>query len=56
MSDSGSLLTSSENDTGVLERITLQAPSSGTLAVYVVVYGYNGAYSTSASYSLSATW
>jgi secreted trypsin-like serine protease len=53
---SGSLLTSSENDTGLLERITVQGPSSGTSAVYVVVYGYNGAYSTSASYTLSATW
>ncbi|HOU53587.1 MAG TPA: trypsin-like serine protease [Myxococcota bacterium] len=53
---SGTLVTKSENDKGLLERFSLQGSSSGTATVYVVVYGYNKAYSTTSTYTLTATW
>jgi len=55
-SASGTLLTRSENDLGIQESLSLQGAASGTSTVYLVVYGYNKAYSTSLTYRLTVSF
>jgi len=53
---SGSLLASGTNNTGVDEHVTYTNNSSSSMYVYIRVYGYNGAYSTTLPYQLVASW
>jgi len=54
---SGYTLKSSTKDTGISELITYQNTSSSyTRTYYIRVYGYSGAYSTTSSYTLKASW
>ncbi len=53
---SGTQIGSSTNGTGVAERITYTNSGTSTITVYAKVYGYNGAYSTTLTYQLKATW
>jgi len=53
---SGTLLASSTKNTGVAEHLTWTNSSASSVYVYIRVYGYNGAYSTTLPYQLVATW
>ena len=53
---SGTQIGSSTNSSGVAEKITYANSGSSSITVYLRVYGYNGAYSTTLSYQLKATW
>jgi hypothetical protein len=52
----GVLLARSENDVGQSEYIQWLNSSSSSKTVFVAIYGYNGAYSTSESYQLKLAW
>lgn len=53
---SGTLLASGTNGTGQPEHVTWTNPYSTSRVVYIRVYGYNGAYSTTSPYYLKTTW
>lgn len=53
---SGTLLASGTNGTGQPEHVTWYNSSSSSRVVYIRVYGYNGAYSTTLPYYLKPTW
>ncbi len=53
---SGTLLASGTNGTGQPEHVTWYNSASTSRVVYIKVYGYNGAYSTTSPYSLKTTW
>jgi vibriolysin len=53
---SGTVLASGTNGTGQPERVTWYNSSSSSQVVYIRVYGYNGAYSTTSPYYLKPTW
>jgi len=53
---SGMLLASGTNSTGQPEHVTWYNSSSSSRVVYIRVYGYNGAYSTTSPYYLKPTW
>jgi vibriolysin len=52
----GTQIGASTNNTGVAEKITYTNSGSSSITVYLRVYGYNSAYSTTLSYQLKATW
>ena len=53
---SGTLLASGTNGTGQPEHVTWYNSSSSSRVVYIKVYGYNRAYSTTSPYYLKTTW
>ncbi|KDA54790.1 hypothetical protein EG19_09070 [Thermoanaerobaculum aquaticum] len=53
---SGTLLASGTNGTGQAEHVTWYNSASTSRVVYIKVYGYNGAYSTTLPYYLKTTW
>ncbi|MGQ9751442.1 MAG: M4 family metallopeptidase [Thermoanaerobaculaceae bacterium] len=53
---SGTVLASGTNSTGQPEHVTWYNSSSSSQVVYIRVYGYNGAYSTTLPYYLKPTW
>lgn len=53
---SGRLLASGTNGTGQPEHVTWYNSASSSRVVYIRVYGYNRAYSTTSPYYLKATW
>ena len=53
---SGTQLASSTNGSGVAETITYTNSGTSSVAVYLRVYGYNSAYSTTLAYTLKATF
>jgi len=53
---SGTQIGSSTNNTGIPEKITYTNSGSSSITVYLRVYGYNRAYSTTLTYQLKATW
>ncbi len=53
---SGRVLASGTNGTGQPEHVTWYNSSSRSRVVYIRVYGYNGAYSTTLPYYLKPTW
>ncbi|MGC8915841.1 MAG: M4 family metallopeptidase [Thermoanaerobaculum sp.] len=53
---SGTLLASGTNGTGQPEHVTWTNSASTSRVVYIKVYGYNGAYSTTSPYYLKTTW
>jgi len=53
---SGTQIGSSTAGTGAAEKITYTNSGSANATVYLRVYGYNRAYSTTLSYQLKATW
>jgi hypothetical protein len=53
---SGTQIGSSTNAAGVAEKITYANSGSASITVYLRVYGYNSAYSTTLSCQLKATW
>jgi Zn-dependent metalloprotease len=53
---SGTQIGSSTNGAGAAEKITYANSGSSSITVYLRVYGYNSAYSTTLTYQLKATW
>lgn len=53
---SGTVLASGTNGTGQPEHVTWYNSSSSSRVVYIKVYGYNRAYSTTSPYYLKTTW
>ncbi len=53
---SGTVLASGTNGTGQVENVSWYNNSSSSKYVYIKVYGYNGAYSTTLTYTMKPTW
>lgn len=53
---SGTKLASGTNGTGSKETVTYKNNTSSTMTIYIKNYGYNGANSTSLSYTIKFTW
>lgn len=53
---SGTLLASGTNGTGQVENVSWYNNSSSSKYVYIKVYGYNRAYSTTLTYTMKPTW
>ncbi|HPC84362.1 MAG TPA: M4 family metallopeptidase [Thermoanaerobaculaceae bacterium] len=53
---SGTKIASGTNGTGAKETVTYKNTSTSSRTIYIKNYGYNGAYSTSLTYTIKFTW
>lgn len=53
---SGTKIASGTNGTGSKETVTYKNTGTSTMTVYIKNYGYNGAYSTTLTYTIKHTW
>lgn len=53
---SGTKIASGTNGTGAKETVTYKNTGTSAMTIYIKNYGYNGAYSTSLTYTIKFTW